>query len=150
MKMKKLFALLLAMTMVLGGCGSKTDSSEPQAAEITITDMIGREVTVTPGSYERVVCVGAGALRMYSYIGDTALLCGVEDIDNTTLEERHGRGTSFQPDTEGTALADDLRGFQLHFLRAGHDNTVARGFYRRQSIGNFVIFLFDPCQFHQQ
>ena len=25
---------------------------------------------------------------MYSYIGDTALLCGVEDIDNTTLEER--------------------------------------------------------------
>ena len=50
--------------------------------------MIGREVTVIPGSYKRVVCIGAGALRMYSYIGDVSLLCGVEDIDNTTLDER--------------------------------------------------------------
>ena len=60
--------------------------AEPQ--EITITDMIGREVAVTPGSYKRVVCIGAGALRMYSYVGDVALLCGVEDIDNATLAER--------------------------------------------------------------
>ena len=60
--------------------------AEPQ--EITITDMIGREVAVTPGSYKRVVCIGAGALRMYSYVGDVALLCGVEDIDNTTHAER--------------------------------------------------------------
>lgn len=70
---------------------AQTDTSEGQAAasgEITITDMIGREVTVTPGSYKRVVCIGAGALRMYSYIGDTGLLCGVEDIDNMSLEER--------------------------------------------------------------
>ncbi len=59
-----------------------------EGAEITITDMIGREVAVTPGSYTRVVCIGAGALRMYSYIGSVDLLCGVEDIDNTTLEER--------------------------------------------------------------
>ena len=55
---------------------------------VTVTDMIGRQVAVTPGSYRRVVCIGAGALRMYSYIGDTALLCGVEDIDNTTLDDR--------------------------------------------------------------
>ena len=33
-------------------------------------------------------CIGAGALRMYSYIGDVNLLAGVEDIDNTTLAER--------------------------------------------------------------
>ena len=69
----------------------ETDAPEteaPQTSEITITDMIGREVTVTPGSYKKVVCIGAGALRMYSYIGDTALLCGVEDIDNESLEER--------------------------------------------------------------
>ena len=43
---------------------------------------------MTPGSYQRVVCIGAGALRLYSYIGDAALLCGVEDIDNETLSER--------------------------------------------------------------
>ncbi len=58
------------------------------AGEITITDMIGREVTIVPGSYQRVVCIGAGALRMFTYIGDVSLLCGVEDIDNASLEER--------------------------------------------------------------
>ena len=63
-----------------------TVAAEP--AEVTVTDMIGREVTIVPGSYKRVVCIGAGALRMYSYIGDVALLAGVEDIDNTSLSER--------------------------------------------------------------
>ena len=33
-----------------------------ESAEITVTDLIGREITVTPGSYRRVVCIGAGAL----------------------------------------------------------------------------------------
>lgn len=59
-----------------------------ESAEITVTDLIGREITVKPGSYQRVVCIGAGALRLYSYIGDVSLLCGVEDIDNETLSER--------------------------------------------------------------
>lgn len=107
MKTKKITALILALIMLLSlcACGSQNTApttteapaadtpaeSEVPAAEpeeITITDMIGREVTVTPGSYKRVVCIGAGALRMYSYIGDVSLLCGVEDIDNTTLDER--------------------------------------------------------------
>ena len=115
--MKKILSLLLALVMIfaLAGCGQTAPapaSEEPAPAaeapapaaeepvpaaeepapaepqEITITDMIGREVAVTPGSYKRVVCIGAGALRMYSYVGDVALLCGVEDIDNTTLAER--------------------------------------------------------------
>ena len=68
---------------------AETNNAANEAAkEITVTDMIGREVNVTPGSYKRVVCIGAGALRMYCYIADTALLCGVEDIDNTSLSER--------------------------------------------------------------
>lgn len=101
MKTKKITALLLTAAMVLSlcACGSKNKetaktpeapeiSESAQAEKMTMTDMIGREVEVTPGSYQRVVCIGAGALRMYSYIGDVNLLCGVEDIDNTTLEER--------------------------------------------------------------
>ena len=97
MKAKKIIALALAAIMLLSlcACSADTGSSSPAAdtsssesTEIIITDMIGREVTVTPGSYSRVVCIGAGALRMYSYIGDTSLLCGVEDIDNTSLSER--------------------------------------------------------------
>ena len=105
MKTKNFAALLLALAMMfsLCACGSQSapsqDTPQPSEAqesaapseapsEITVTDMIGRELTVTPGSYTRVVCIGAGALRMYSYIGDVSLLCGVEDIDNLTLEER--------------------------------------------------------------
>ena len=83
MKNQKLFSLLLALFMVLM-CALAVRAAE----EVTITDMIGREVTIVPGSYQRVVCIGAGALRMYSYIGDVALLSGVEDIDNTSLAER--------------------------------------------------------------
>lgn len=107
MKTKKITALILALIMLLSLCACGSQNTAPTATEapaadtpaesevpaaepeeITITDMIGREVTVTPGSYKRVACIGAGALRMYSYIGDVSLLCGVEDIDNTTLDER--------------------------------------------------------------
>lgn len=112
MNSKKLLALFLAFVMLLSlcGCGAKTeqptepketaaeptqteaqnipDETEAAAAEVTVTDMIGREVAVVPGSYTRVVCIGAGALRMYSYVGDVAKLAGVEDIDNTTAPER--------------------------------------------------------------
>lgn len=94
MPMKRMAALLLAlvMTLTLLGCGQVQDTTPDDASTdtntVTVTDMIGREVMVAPGSYQRVVCIGAGALRMYSYIGDTALLCGVEDIDNTTLADR--------------------------------------------------------------
>ena len=101
--MKKIASLLLALVMLLSltACtaepaetteqtaGQTTAATEQtEATKTTITDMIGREVEVNPGSYERVVCIGAGALRMYSYIGDVALLSGVEDIDNTTAAER--------------------------------------------------------------
>ena len=90
MNVKKTFAVILAMVMVmpLCACGVQNHPAPNGSETITVTDMIGREVTVTPGSYKRVVCVGAGALRMYSYIGDVSLLAGVEDIDNTALAER--------------------------------------------------------------
>lgn len=96
--LKRLMAFLLSAMMVFGvcACGTQGDvndteagtQTESQKQEITVTDMIGREVTITPGSYQRVVCIGAGALRMYTYVADVNLLCGVEDIDNTTLAER--------------------------------------------------------------
>ena len=93
--MKRLVSLLLTLVMVLSlaSCalfGDDPDATTTTAAAspITVTDMIGREVTVTPGSYQRVVCIGAGALRMYSYIGDVSLLSAVEDIENTTLATR--------------------------------------------------------------
>lgn len=116
-KINRMTAFLVVFTTIFGlcACGSKdaaqisetetpmvtveesvvqeetTESSKVELeapCEITVTDAVGREVTVTPGGYNRVVCIGAGALRIYSYIGDVALLCGIEDIDNTALEER--------------------------------------------------------------
>ena len=57
---------------------------------VDVEDMVGRTVAVTPGSYQRVVCIGAGALRLYSYVGDVSKLAAVEDIDNTSLEDRSG------------------------------------------------------------
>lgn len=102
---KRILAILCAAMLIsMTACGStapaettqatiaatqpETTAAPTEAAEVTVTDMIGREVAVIPGSYKSVVCIGAGALRMYSYIGDVALLGGVEDIDNTTLEDR--------------------------------------------------------------
>ena len=85
MNIKKLFAVILVLAMVLPLCACVPEETQ---GSITITDMIGRQVSVNPGSYQRVVCIGAGALRMYSYIGDVNLLCGVEDIENYTLSSR--------------------------------------------------------------
>ena len=87
--MKKLLAICLCVLLVasLWGCGGTSAKTETDKT-VTVTDMVGRQVDVVPGSYQRVVCVGAGALRMYSYVGDVALLSGVEDIDNTTVSER--------------------------------------------------------------
>lgn len=95
---KKFMAFIPALALAILTCacgaantastGTESTSAIVLGEETVITDMIGREVTVIPGSYENVVCIGAGALRMYSYIGDTDLLCGVEDIDNTSLSER--------------------------------------------------------------
>ena len=91
--MKKWIAFSLALLLVfsLCACGVGEEPEEPkpnESSQITVTDMIGREVTVDPGRYKKVVCVGAGALRMYSYVGDMTLLAGVEDIDNTSLAQR--------------------------------------------------------------
>ena len=79
-------APLLAALLAILHCAAFAPASAEEA--VAVTDMIGREVQVVPGSYERVVCIGAGALRMYCYVGDVSLLCGVEDIDNETLQDR--------------------------------------------------------------
>lgn len=92
-----LFALAFTC-MALSGCTPTTTSSEDIATsetpttsaseEKTVIDMVGREITIKPGSYKRVVCIGAGALRLYSYVGDVNILSGVEDIDNESLSSR--------------------------------------------------------------
>lgn len=86
MKNKYGLVFLTLGSIVLTGCNS--NNNENNYDNITITDMIGRKVEVNPGNYKRVVCIGAGALRLYSYVGNVNYLSGVEDIDNYTLKDR--------------------------------------------------------------
>ncbi len=79
--------LLALMPLILASCGEES-SSQSISGSINVTDMVGRVETIVPGSYQKIVCIGAGALRLYSYVGDVNLLSGVEDIDNTSLSNR--------------------------------------------------------------
>ena len=85
MKSKNLL-LFLSTACLLAACSeqssSKSSASDTIQDTVTVVDGIGRSVTVKPNSIKKVVCIGAGALRFYSYIGDMKLLSGVEDIDN--------------------------------------------------------------------
>lgn len=70
-------ALILAagtLTGTLSGCSVVPHA---QADTYSVTDMLERTVDV-PTTVSRVACIGAGALRLYSYIGDMERLCGVE------------------------------------------------------------------------
>lgn len=106
--MKKITRLLsiLSILPVLTGCGQKGGKSEDLAPkepiedttqlvneEITIVDGQGREVTINKTKVNRVVCVGAGALRFYSYICGKANLVAVEEIENKPF----GVGTALRP-----------------------------------------------------
>lgn len=82
--MKKTNLLLLTLTL-LTACGANTEttkgSEESTESTIEITDLIGRSNSIAESDKDRVLCIGAGALRLYSYIGDIHNIIAVEDID---------------------------------------------------------------------
>ncbi len=89
MNKRTLSILVFALVVVMAAVATPVSETVTSAAQpVVVTDMIGRNVEVVPGSYHRVVCIGAGALRMYTYIGDVQDLCGVEDVDNIKLQNR--------------------------------------------------------------
>lgn len=85
---KSIIVTLLALS--LAACGSLTSPSASSSTKekTKLTDMNGRVVEVELGNYKKIVCIGAGALRLYSYVGDVSLLAGVEDIDNMAVTGR--------------------------------------------------------------
>ena len=87
MKSRKLF--ILTLLPLLMGC-------TPQSidGDVTITDMQGRSVTYNSGKVSRVIYIGAGALRYYSYIGDVNNLIAVEGIDSAST---FGVGQALRP-----------------------------------------------------
>lgn len=87
--MKKLFSILLALSLVLTltACGGAqtapvqtTAAQAGQTAQRVIVDGNGREVEI-PGTVDSVVCVGVGALRYSCYVGAADRVVGVEDYE---------------------------------------------------------------------
>ncbi len=85
---KNQFIILFIILFSFLGLASCNQNADTKVEDITVKDAIGRDVAVKTGSYERVVCIGAGALRLYSYVGNVDKLAGVEDIDNLSLDKR--------------------------------------------------------------
>lgn len=80
MKKSVLILLMIIVTLSSLFAFSACDKDKDTANGKTVTDLLGREVTV-PEKINRVVCIGAGSLRLYTYVGDLSKLVGVEDVD---------------------------------------------------------------------
>lgn len=70
-------AAICAVAICTAGC---TSTPEDVEETLTITDALGREVTV-PADPGRVVCSGAGALRYLTYLQEQETIVGVDDIE---------------------------------------------------------------------
>lgn len=102
MKSKRLLVLTL-LPLLMTGCISQSPSGEDKRGTVIesedglslrVTDMQNRSFTISKSKRERVICIGAGALRYYSYIGDVSKLVGVEEIDSSTT---FGVGQTVRP-----------------------------------------------------
>lgn len=77
----RLFALLLSLALVISACAPAANPTpEPASQAITVTDMLGRSVTL-PAAAKRVVAIGPGALRLYVYAGNLDYVVGVEEME---------------------------------------------------------------------
>ncbi len=88
MKTKNLLVLAL-FPMLLAGCNNNAPETNT-----TITDAQGRQVSYNSNKVSRVICIGAGALRYYSYIGNMDNIIAVEEIDSGTT---FGVGQALRP-----------------------------------------------------
>ena len=88
MKTKNILVLAL-FPMLLTGCNNNAPETNT-----TITDAQGRQVSYNSNKISRVICIGAGALRYYSYIGNMDNIIAVEEIDSGTT---FGVGQALRP-----------------------------------------------------
>lgn len=92
MKIRKF--LLAALTTVLLSCSPKAPDEDLPYGKMTdngdgtytIVDMQERNVTFKKEETDKVICLGAGALRYYSYVGDVNNLIAIENIDKNPFK----------------------------------------------------------------
>ena len=98
MSKKRIVSLLLALAMLLSLCacgqtaGPEEVTDTQPADPVTVTDMIGRQVDVTPGEYTRVVCIGAGALRPQPVFPTVGPFLEVEEVVDKVGGNLHAAG----------------------------------------------------------
>lgn len=83
MKRIRLVSIVLVIVMVISMTACSTTAStdnETTGDGITVTDVTGRTVEFE-NMPEKVVAVGVGALRLFTYVGDVKNLVGIEAID---------------------------------------------------------------------
>jgi iron complex transport system substrate-binding protein len=78
-----LFCLLVFISLSLIACNNmnSNDTNTKEAdKDLILTDILGREIRI-PENIERIVGVGAGALRIITYLGATDMVAGIEDFE---------------------------------------------------------------------
>lgn len=84
MKHKLLFFSIVVFIslVILGGCkGQDTQIAEQtNHNQLSVIDLVGREVSLD-GPANKVVAIGPGALRLFSYIGSKEQVVGVEQFE---------------------------------------------------------------------
>ena len=84
--MRKICTLIVFLSAVIsvwaGGQaeGAATAGSSKPADTITVTDCMGRDVSI-PDNPESFVAIGPGCLRLYCYIGDVGKVAGIEQLE---------------------------------------------------------------------
>ncbi|MGF7018890.1 iron complex transport system substrate-binding protein [Lachnospiraceae bacterium PF1-21] len=75
--MKKILALILALTLLITGCAPVTSGKAKEKETRTITDSSKRKVEL-PENVQTIVCLGVGALRFTTYMDSLDLVVGTE------------------------------------------------------------------------
>ncbi|MGM0770760.1 MAG: iron ABC transporter substrate-binding protein [Halobacteriota archaeon] len=97
------------LSCIGAGCLSGSgDSTEDNIEMRTITDGLGREVTL-PADPEKIVCQGPGALRYICYLGVQDKVVGVEDIELRKDENRRPYAIA-NPQFQEMPLIGEYRG----------------------------------------
>ena len=89
--MKKAVSITLTVVLLLSLCLTAvflTACDNKNETGTTYTDLAGRQITLDTDKIDKVVCIGAGSLRLYSYVADMNKLCAVEDVEKTRVTGR--------------------------------------------------------------
>lgn len=149
--MKNKSLLLLALLPSLIGCNKETPNPVGVVEEsedgkvVTVYDMQARKNVINKENVNRVICLGAGALRYFTYVGDISKLVGIEKIDGNTfgignvLRPYYGANkTYFQSITEVTRGGPQDIDFNEEKLRAimEVEPDLILSFYANQSVND--------------